>query len=322
MNGYSPRVQDQKIPVKVLILPKFEVGELTGDFPGEAQLFYEEYLADGEMYEIPDAAVDNKLYYKNGVAMYMLGQGKINAALNCCAVFSDERFDFSDAFILDVGCGGTAQGYGIFGDLFVITAAVDYDLGHWTDSRELSNNLGTTWFHDETYDDIAVVRMDQHLADRAFELVKVVHPETTQNTIGFLRKEYPGQAWADRLPQVMKGTSLTSDRYWKGIYDHQNALLMAQTYDCPDPFGITEMEDIAVARAAKNFNLLDRLIILRVAVNMDVFPSGVTPEKIWGSQDYFASENSLETVDIFATAMRNCFVAGKVLIDAMLEGTF
>lgn len=37
-------LNDQKIPVKVLILPKFEVGELTGDFPGEAQLFYEEYV--------------------------------------------------------------------------------------------------------------------------------------------------------------------------------------------------------------------------------------------------------------------------------------
>jgi hypothetical protein len=31
------------LPVKVLILPKFEVGEMSGDFPGEAQYYYEEY---------------------------------------------------------------------------------------------------------------------------------------------------------------------------------------------------------------------------------------------------------------------------------------
>ncbi len=33
-------MQDQDtdpLPVKVLILPKLEVGEMTGDFPGEAQ---------------------------------------------------------------------------------------------------------------------------------------------------------------------------------------------------------------------------------------------------------------------------------------------
>ena len=32
----------EPLPVKVLILPKFETGNMTGDAPGEAQLFYEE----------------------------------------------------------------------------------------------------------------------------------------------------------------------------------------------------------------------------------------------------------------------------------------
>ena len=36
--GSSPK------KIKVLILPKFEIGEMTGDMPGEAQLYYEEYL--------------------------------------------------------------------------------------------------------------------------------------------------------------------------------------------------------------------------------------------------------------------------------------
>ena len=31
----------EKIPIKVLILPKFEVDAMGGDFPGEAQLYYE-----------------------------------------------------------------------------------------------------------------------------------------------------------------------------------------------------------------------------------------------------------------------------------------
>ena len=86
-------------------------------------------------------------------------------------------------------------------------------------------------------------------------------------------------------------------------------------------FAITEMEDIAVARAVESFGLTDRLIILRAAVNMDVFPTGMTPEMLWSADDHVASEDSLESVDIFETAMRNCFAAGKVLIDAILEGT-
>ena len=34
---------DKKTALKVIIIPKFEIDEMTGDFPGEAQLFYEKY---------------------------------------------------------------------------------------------------------------------------------------------------------------------------------------------------------------------------------------------------------------------------------------
>ena len=44
----------------------------------------------------------------------------------------------------------------------------------------------------------------------------------------------------------MKGTTVTGDNYWKGKYDHENALLMAKTYGCPDPYALTEMEDLSV----------------------------------------------------------------------------
>lgn len=117
---------------------------------------------------------------------------------------------------------------------------------------------------------------------------------------------------------------MTSDNYWKGRYDHQNAVLVAQTYGCSDPYAVSEMEDVAVGLAVKSFGMLDRLIILRTGVNMDVFPSGVTPEILWGeeSNDHVATEDSVESVDIFETAMQNCFSAGKVLIDALLDGTF
>ena len=44
----------------------------------EAQYFYEENLAGGEEFEIDGAPDTSKLYYKDGVAMFVLGEGKIN----------------------------------------------------------------------------------------------------------------------------------------------------------------------------------------------------------------------------------------------------
>ena len=176
---------------------------------------------------------------------------------------------------------------------------MDFDLGHRADPRELRDKTGKTWFHDESYDDMAVIRLDESLTERVYEKVKDICMETTSRTVDFLRKEYPGEVWAQRMPKVMRGTSMTGDNYWKGIYDHNNALIMAETYNCADLFAITEMEDVAVGLAVKQAGFLDCLI-LRTAVNMDVFPEGVTPEMLWGTdtEDHIASEDSMESVDI------------------------
>ena len=296
---------------------------MTGDFPGEAQYFYEAYLAGGDAYRIAGSPDTIELYYKNGIALCLAGQGKVSAALNTAAVLSDPRFDFSDAYILSVGCGGVSEGYGILGDVFVISAAADYDLGHHADPRELDGKSETTWFHDESFDGSAVIRLDQDLTDRVFRLIQDIPLQTTDLTVAFLQGEYPDEEWANRQPRIMRGTSVTGDNFWKGQYDHKNALLITDTYGCSDPYAVTEMEDIAVAQAVKSFGMIDRLIILRTGVNMDVFPSGITPEALWGktSDDHLASEDSTESVDIFATAMQNCFSAGKVLIDSVLDGT-
>ena len=131
--------EPEKIPVRALILPKFEVGEMTGDFPGEAQYYYENYLDGAEAYDIPGVAGGGRLYVKDGTALFTLGMGKVRAGLNTMAVLQDPRFDFSEALILSTGCAGSAYEYGVMGDVFIITAAVDYDLGHHADSRDLSD---------------------------------------------------------------------------------------------------------------------------------------------------------------------------------------
>jgi hypothetical protein len=85
------------------------------------------------------------------------------------------------------------------------------------------------------------------------------------------------------------------------------------------------MEDIAIARTAKQLGMLDRLIILRDSVNMDTFMLGATPESLWDpahDNSDVSNENSEEYIDIFATARENNFIVGRTIIDAILEGKF
>ena len=319
-----PNAADTPLPVKVLILPKFEIEEMAGDFPGEAQYFYEAYLADAEAYDVPHGAPGTKLYYKDGVALCVLGMGKINAALTTMAILSDTRFDYSQAYILSTGCAGSAAETTVMGDVFLITAAVDYDLGHHADGRDLADPEGTSWFHDADFDDAAVVMLNQELAEKAYALVKDTPVETTDRTRNYMLHAFDGAAWAVRDPLVLTGTTVTSDNYWKGPHGHANALLMVETYACPDPYVATEMEDVAVARTAQRMGLLDRLIVIRGSVNMDVFMLGATPENLWGSAEAMslANEDSVEAADIFAVSMKSTFAVGRVIIDSILSGEF
>lgn len=313
-----------KVEVKVLVLPKFEAGEMTGDFPGEAQYYYDRYVKGGQEYDIKGSLEGQKLYVKDGVALYVTGMGKVNAALSVGNVLFDDRFDFSHAYVISTGCAGSSYGYGVMGDVFVITAAIDGDLGHTADYRDLPEGTDTTWFHDESYDGSSCKILNKELMDKVYALVKDVKIETTPRTKAFMAATFDNADWAVREPKVLKGTTVSADNYWKGMHSHDNAVLMTSTYHCPDPYALTEMEDVAIGVALDRLGMLDRYIIIRDSVNMDVFMNGASPASLWDPNfvDSLASESSIESADIFMTAMANNCKVGSVVIDAIKNGTF
>ena len=164
--------------------------------------------------------------------------------------------------------------------------------------------------------------LNQELCDKVYNLVKDVKIETTEKTRAFMAATFDNADWAIRDPKVLRGTTVTGDNYWKGMHDHANALLMTETYGCPDPYALTEMEDHAMSVVLDRLGMLDRYIIIRDSVNTDVFMNGASPESLWDPNfvDSLASESSVESADIFATAMKNNFTVGHVVIDAILNG--
>lgn len=314
---------DNPEKIKVLILPKFENGEMAGDFPGEAQFYYEGYVEGGEEYEIRGGMPGHKLYVKDGVALYVTGMGKVNTAISTALILTDPRFDFSEAYIISTGSAGSVRESTVMGDVVIVSACIDYDLGHHADPRDLLFPSDTTWYHAETYDSSSCKILNQELVHKVYELVKDTEIVTTEKTRNFMASAFPGEEWAVRDPKVLLGTTVSGDNFWKGPYDEANAKLQAETYGVPDPYACTEMEDVAAAVALDRLGMLDRYIVIRDSVNMDVFMNGASPESTWG--DYtvpIAPGSRPETADIFKTAMENNYKVGKVLIDAILDGTF
>ena len=323
MLALAETADEKPIEIKALILPKFEAGEMTGDFPGEAQFYYDAYCAGGEEYDIVGGFAGDKLYVKDGVALYVTGMGKVNASMSLFAVLSDKRFDFSNTYVISTGCAGSSTEYTVMGDVFLITAAVDYDLGHNADVRDLPEGATTTWFHDESYDSSSCKILNQDLMGKIWNLVKDVKIETTECTRTYMAAAFDNVEWATRDPQVLRGTTVSGDNYWKGEYGEANALLMTQTYGCPDPYALTEMEDAALAVVMDRMGMLDHFIIVRDSVNMDVFMNGASAESLWDPNfvDTLASGDSVESADIFATAMENNYKVGSVIVNAILDGS-
>ena len=71
---------------------------MSGDFPGEAQLFYERYCNGCEEITIPHMPLTGHFYVneENHVGLLLTGSGKTAAGLSLMAVLSSELYDYSD----------------------------------------------------------------------------------------------------------------------------------------------------------------------------------------------------------------------------------
>ncbi|MBP3893462.1 MAG: hypothetical protein J6D34_05395 [Atopobiaceae bacterium] len=307
-------------------MPKFEIGEMSGDFPGEAQLFYGQYCAGCDEIAIPSSTPTARFFMNEdtGVGLLLTGAGKTAAGLSLASLLTWDAYDFSDTTIVSVGCGGANTGSFVPGDVIVVTAACDADLGHRTDEGELTSpDSSRTWFPDESYSEYSYEPLNSELCEKTYQLLKDCRLRTTKTVTRVLEENFPGEGWAQREPCVAKGTVVTGDSFWKGRADHANAGFIAEYYGCPDDYAVTDMEEIAIMNAAECFGLQDRVISLRVLVNFDTFLKGESPESLWlDGTDFGASaaDDDGETLDIFEPGMENLFDAGRIVIDALLEG--
>lgn len=336
-------------PIDILLVPKFEVGEMTGDAVGEAQLFYEAYCMGAPEIELAASTEHTRFFVKDRVAILVTGPGKTAMGIGLMAVLTDPRFDFTNAYIMSVGCAGGAAGRCTLGDVVVVSAACDYDLGHKADFRDtaagralkreldegspedvdVSTTEGayadTTWYNDASFDACAYRILNERVVKRAFELAKDAELGTTEHARAYMNMNFNGADWAMREPRVLKGTTLSGDDFWKGEYCRRNADAIAEFYGCPDPYIATEMEDVALVSIADCFGLLDRTLIIRVIVEADAFTNGRTPDMLWGEgADYVGTVMTEGNAvnDVFEAAMRNEFNACAPIIDAILAGEF
>ena len=275
------------IPVKVVVVSMYEIDAITGDTPGEFQLWIEREKLN-QSFPFPMGEYELRMN-DHGLLAICTGGGITNAATSIMALGLDPRFDLSKAYWVVAGIAG-----GDPLDVSLGTAAwarhvVDGDLLYEIDAREIPAGwpygllpLGAKKPNDKadgwTVDTIDFP-LNAALVQWAYALTKD-HPVADSPGIAAFRKQFAGYPNATRPPFVTLGESLASSTYWHGERMNQwaNDWVKLQA-GAQGNFMMTNMEDTGTLTALRRLsrrNLVDlqRVLVLRTASNYTMPPPG------------------------------------------------
>jgi purine nucleoside permease len=311
-----------KIPVKVVVLAMFEVGNDTGDFPGEFQ-----HWAEGEhltkRFALPSAYHD-AMMNDDGVLGIVTGIGTARASATVMALGSDPRFDLTHAYWLVAGIGGIDPQMGSLGSAVWSDWIVDGDIAHEIDPREAPKDWPTgyvplrksTPYETPRTDENGIVfHLNTGLVDWAYGLTKDVKlPDTAE--IRERRQSFSGDN-AKKPPFVLRGDNLSAGTFWHGKMLNQWARdwVKYQT-DGKGTYAICGMEDTGtlqsltwLARAGKVDD--KRVLVLRTASNYDQQREGISAAES-------LAETKITKYSAFMPSLDSAFRVGDVVVRSIV----
>jgi purine nucleoside permease len=226
MSSYA-RADVAPIPVRVVVVTTFEVGDDTGDVPGEFQ-YWVERLPLPETLPFPQAYRHLRFDAARGVLGIVTGEGAERGAASIMALGSDPRFDLSKAYWVVAGIAGVDPNAASVGSAAWANWVVNGDLAFELDARDMpaSWTTGIVPFdqtmpyappapaNDSMHGQLAYA-LDANLVDWAYHLTAST-PLSDDAVLRAIRAPYARYANAARAPFVLRGDALAGDRYWIG----------------------------------------------------------------------------------------------------------
>ena len=276
------------IPIKVVVVTLFEIGEDTGDQPGEFQYWVEREHLIGKHPVV--GAWRPVREGTNGVIGICTGMGNIRSAASITALGLDPRYDLTKAYWIVAGIAGIDPADGTLACAAWAENIVDGDLAHEIDAREIPPSwpdgfapLGTA----EPNPAAAARKPEQvwyplnkDLAHWAFNLTKdTVLPEDDRMRAN--RSRYIGFPNARRSPFVLLGDNLAGSTFWHGqrMNEWANRWVKLWTGGAGN-YVTTAMEESGTLQALTwlgRDGKVDpsRVMVLRTASNFDMPPPGM-----------------------------------------------
>jgi purine nucleoside permease len=310
------------LPVRVVIVTMFEVGNDTGDAPGEFQLWKERRHLDTRI-AFPQSYHD--LYYNpdSQILGLVTGIGNIRSATATMALGLDQRFDLRHAYWLVAGIAGIDPHHASIGSAAWARYLVDGDLAHEIDAREIPKEWKYGYFprdrkgpNDPSPPNPKgeVFEINPALRDWAYGLTKDLKlPDNPSITAE--RARFAGYPVAQRPPFVLKGDNLAALTFWHGklMTDWAHDWVQYWT-EGRGEFVTSAMEETGTYQSILYLDRIgrvdrDRFMVLRAGSNYTMPPPGVT------AADYLLREN--EGYAGMTAALESLYLVGSTVVDEL-----
>lgn len=209
------------LPVKVVVVTMFEIGEDTGDKAGEFQLWRERR----DLVEMPFHAWKN-LYYnaEDDMLVMVTGIGTARSTASVMALGLDDRFDLSQAYWIVTGIAGIDPQDATVGSAVWSDYLVDGDLSHEIDAREKPEEWPFGYFarytkkpfdEDKPNPTGEMYQLNSGLVEWAYQLTKDMEIKDDPS-VQEIRDLYTDHPNAMGKPRVMKGDHIAALTFWHG----------------------------------------------------------------------------------------------------------
>ena len=278
-------------PIRAVIVATFEIGNDTGDAPGEFQFWAEREHLD-EVVEFPGGVHPLRTNKDHTVLGMVSGTTLVNATASMMALGLDPRFDLTHAYWLLNGIAGVDPKVASMGSAawasFVINdvareidardAPADWPYGFFPVDAHSPTPAAVRpagWFRSNSYP------LNAKLAAWAFAQTKDLKLGDDPKVAAY-RAEYTGYPNAVRPPFVVMGDSFASDYFWHGKILNQFAEDWVKLFtEGKGVFVMTEMEDSGFMNALERLDKMhrvdhERAMVLRSGSNYTLERPGHT----------------------------------------------
>ena len=310
------------IPVKVVVVAMFEIGNDTGDQPGELQYWVEGDHLD-RVYPLP-AGYHAVRMNDDGEMAVLTGQGTAHAASTIMALGLDPRFDLSHAYWLIAGIAGGSPDRISLGSAAWARWVVDGDLGYEIDAREMPPEWTTGYiplrkarpFEPPAAPlDGQMYALNADLTNWAYNLTRNT-PLPDSERLKEVRSHFDGAA-AQNPPAVILGDEVSGSTYWHGkLSDAWAAEWMRYFTEGKGQFATTAMEDTGTLQSLRglaNAGRADwnRILVLRTVSNYDQQPRGMTAADS-------LSHQRIGAYSAYLPSLESAYAVGHAVVNELL----